>query len=85
MTMKPPSSAVQRTPAHLEWRVSAVTCENSSEFAAALQAELNKSTAEGFSLAQMFVRGPNSDAILVHQRVTLQPASEPEQPIEGMH
>jgi hypothetical protein len=62
-----------------------VTCESSSEFAAALQEELNKNTAEGFSLAQMFVRGPNSDAILVHQRVTVQPASEPPSSAEGMH
>lgn len=78
---------VHRTSSHLEWCVTAVTCEDSSEFAAALQEELNKKTSEGFSLAQMFTRGHKGDMILVHQRVTIQGVAPLDEgaPAQGVH
>jgi hypothetical protein len=70
---------VQRTPTHLEWRVTAVVSKDSRKFAQDLQDSLNSCTADGYSLAQMFMRGRGSDMILVHQKVTVQPSSAPQE------
>ena len=61
----------------LEWKVTAVIDESSVAFASELQSSLNTLTAEGYSLAHMFVRGAGHDMILVHQRTTLVPDGAP--------
>lgn len=55
--------------------MTAIVSKDSVAFAQELQDKLNACTGDGYSLAQMFIRGKGPDMILVHQKITVPPSS----------